>query len=131
MKATQSEIEIQEQLMEVVERNTVIAEQRALQEEEDSALVTCELQYVTEHYNSERERTKLLEEEERELRDAIADAQHRERHLAKEGIFHFNLFFNFNLLFSFYFILKISFIVFSSRRWFGFQAHEAIEKGIA
>lgn len=86
MKTTQSEIEIQEQLMEVVERNTGIGEQRAVQEEEDSALVTAELLYATEHYNSERERTKLLEEEERESRDAIADAQQRERHLAKEGI---------------------------------------------
>jgi DNA polymerase III delta prime subunit len=96
MKTIQGEMEIQAQLFEVVERNSISAEQRAVQEEEEYTLFNMELELAKNMYNNEKEKTKVLEKEEKEVRDAISNLQIIERKMAKEGKFFFFLTFSHN-----------------------------------
>ena len=129
MKTLQSEMEIQEQVVEVVERNMRVCEGKAAAEEEEAAVFEMEMECVRVKMESEKEKARGMEEEEAALKEAIAKAQALERKLQKEGLSHSNrpCFTNLHFLplFSFFFLTLLS------GRWPRLQGHEAVAEGNA
>ena len=103
-----SEIEIQEQLLEVHIRNTNLGEQRALQvihffflfflfsfffiysflqEEAQYDVLVAEVELITERMKEEKEKMKEQELEEKKVKELLTNAQVKERMLHREGIF--------------------------------------------